>query len=88
MQRTANPWTPVQFRPWPPSAGWQLVSTSDVNNNPMDDKDYDKRVWRLPPTLRYLALEGWPEVDDAQRAKSLAIGESDRFTLLFVKPTG
>ena len=67
-------------------AGWQLVSTSDINNNPMDDKDYDKRVWRLPPTLRYIGLEGWPNVDDAQRAKSLAIGESDRFTLLFVKP--
>ena len=69
-------------------AGWQLVSASDVNNNPMDDKDYEKRVWRLPPTLRYLALEGWPQVDDAQRTKSLTIGESDRFTLLFVKPTG
>ena len=69
-------------------AGWQLVAASGVNNNPMDDKDYEKRVWRLPPTLRYLALEGWPEVDDAQRAKSLAIGESDRFTLLFVKPAG
>ena len=69
-------------------AGWQLVATSDINNNPMDDKDYEKRVWRLPPTLRYLAQEGWPEVDDAQRIKSMAIGESDRFTLLFVKPTG
>ena len=69
-------------------AGWQLVATSDINNNPMDDKDYEKRVWRLPPTLRYLAFEGWPEVDEAQRIKSLAIGESDRFTLLFVKPTG
>ncbi|MYH32380.1 MAG: class I SAM-dependent methyltransferase [Gammaproteobacteria bacterium] len=69
-------------------AGWQLVATSDINNNPMDDKDYEKRVWRLPPTLRYLALEGWPEVDEAQRIRSLAIGESDRFTLLFVKPTG
>lgn len=67
-------------------AGWQLVATSDVNNNPMDDKDYAKRVWRLPPTLRYLEFEGWPEVDAEQRAKSLAIGESDRFTLLFVKP--
>ena len=69
-------------------AGWQLVATSDINNNPMDDKDYEKRVWRLPPTLRYLAFEGWPEVDEAQRIRSLAIGESDRFTLLFVKPTG
>ncbi len=69
-------------------AGWQLVATSDVNNNPMDDKDYDKWVWRLPPTLRYLEFEGWPEVDEEQRRKSLAIGESDRFTLLFVKPAG
>ena len=67
-------------------AGWQLVARSDINNNPMDDKDYDKWVWRLPPTLRYLKFEGWPKVDDAQRAKSMAIGESDRFTLLFVKP--
>lgn len=69
-------------------AGWQLVATSDINNNPMDDKDYEKRVWRLPPTLRYLAQEGWPAVDEAQRVKSMAIGESDRFTLLFVKPEG
>lgn len=67
-------------------AGWQLVSSSDINNNPMDDKDYEGRVWRLPPTLRYLGQEDWPGVDEAQRVKSMAIGESDRFTLLFVKP--
>ncbi len=67
-------------------AGWQLVSTSDVNNNPMDDKDYDGRVWRLPPTLRYFGREGFPALEGADRQKSLAIGESDRFTLLFVKP--
>ncbi len=67
-------------------AGWQLVASSDINNNPMDDKDYEGRVWRLPPTLRYLGQEGWPNVDEAQRIKSMAIGESDRFTLFFVKP--
>ncbi len=67
-------------------AGWQLVATSDINNNPMDDKDYDGRVWRLPPTLRYFGREGFPAVEGADRAKSLAIGESDRYTLLFVKP--
>jgi len=67
-------------------AGWQLVAASDVNNNPMDDKDYEGRVWRLPPTLRYFGREGAPEVTGEDLRKSMAIGESDRFTLLFVKP--
>jgi predicted methyltransferase len=35
-------------------------------------------VWSLPPTLR----EG-----EKDRAKYLAIGESDRMTLKFTKPT-
>ena len=69
-------------------AGWQLVATSDINNNPMDDKDYDGRVWRLPPTMRYFGREGFPALEGADRQKSLAIGESDRYTLLFVKPAG
>jgi predicted methyltransferase len=34
-------------------------------------------VWTLPPNLR--------GVSDADRAKFLAIGESDRMTLKFVK---
>jgi predicted methyltransferase len=67
-------------------AGWQLVATSDINNNPMDDKDYEGRVWRLPQTLRYFGREGFPELTGADRKKSLAIGESDRFTHLYVKP--
>jgi len=68
-------------------AGWQLVSTSGINNNPMDDKDYEGRVWRLPPTMRYFGREGFPHLEGADRQKSLATGESDRFTLLFVKPS-
>lgn len=67
-------------------AGWQLVAVSDINNNPMDDKDYEGRVWRLPQTLRYFGREGFPALEGAERQKSLAIGESDRFTHLFVKP--
>jgi len=67
-------------------AGWQLVAVSDINDNPMDDKDYEGRVWRLPQTLRYFGREGFPELTGADRQKSLAIGESDRFTHLFVKP--
>ncbi len=58
-------------------AGFRLVSTSEVNANPKDTKDYPDGVWTLPPTLK---------LGDQDRAKYLAIGESDRFTLLFVKP--
>lgn len=58
-------------------AGFKLVARSEINANPKDTKDYPKGVWTLPPTYR----EG--EVD---RARYAAIGESDRFTLLFRKP--
>lgn len=58
-------------------AGFKLVASSEINANPKDSKDYPKGVWTLPPTL---ALE------DKDRDKYLAIGESDRFTLKFVKP--
>ena len=59
------------------SAGFKLVAKSEVNANPKDTKDYPKGVWTLPPTFQ----EG-----DKDRAKFAAIGESDRFTLLFQKP--
>ncbi|HVY22721.1 MAG TPA: hypothetical protein VG962_05140 [Steroidobacteraceae bacterium] len=58
-------------------AGFKLVATSDVNRNHKDNTDHPKGVWTLPPTLR----EG-----DKDREKYLTIGESDRFTLKFVKP--
>lgn len=59
------------------SAGFKLVGRSDINHNPKDTKDYPKGVWTLPPNY------AMGEVD---RAKYAAIGESDRFTLKFVKP--
>lgn len=59
------------------AAGFQLAATSDINANPADTHDYEKGVWTLPPVLR----DG-----DKDRAKYLAIGESDRMTLKFVKP--
>jgi predicted methyltransferase len=59
------------------SVGFRFVGSSDVNRNPRDTKDYPKGVWTLPPTY----AEG-----DKDRAKYAAIGESDRFTLKFVKP--
>jgi predicted methyltransferase len=58
------------------AAGFKLVGRSNVNNNPKDTKDYAKGVWTLPPNF----AEG-----DKDRAKYEAIGESDRFTLKFVK---
>jgi predicted methyltransferase len=59
------------------AAGFRLVGVSEVNANPADTKDYPRGVWTLPPTF----AEG-----DKDRAKYAAIGESDRFTLKFVKP--
>ena len=59
------------------SVGFKLVGRSKINNNPKDTKDYPKGVWTLPPSF----AEG-----DKDRAKYAAIGESDRFTLKFVKP--
>jgi predicted methyltransferase len=58
-------------------AGFKLEAKSEINANPKDTKDYPKGVWTLPPTL---ALK------DQDREKYLAIGESDRMTLKFVKP--
>jgi predicted methyltransferase len=59
------------------AAGFKLAGRSDVNRNPKDTKDYPKGVWTLPP--------GYAE-GDKDREKYAAIGESDRFTLKFVKP--
>ncbi|WP_394241997.1 class I SAM-dependent methyltransferase [Halopseudomonas laoshanensis] len=58
-------------------AGFELVSRSPVNQNPQDLADHPHGVWSLPPTLR-----GGTE----DRARYMGIGESDRMTLLFVKP--
>ena len=59
------------------SAGFKLVARSNINRNPKDTKGYPKGVWTLPPSY----AEG-----DKDRAKYAAIGESDRFTLKFIKP--
>jgi len=59
------------------AAGFTLDGTSEVNANPRDTKDHARGVWSLPPTLRG---------GETDRAKYLAIGESDRMTLRFIKP--
>jgi predicted methyltransferase len=56
-------------------AGFKLAGTSEINANPKDPRN--QPVWNLPPTLRQ---------GDKDRDKYLAIGESDRMTLKFIKP--
>jgi predicted methyltransferase len=58
-------------------AGFKLLAESDVNVNPLDSADHERGVWTLPPSLR---------LGEKDRAKYLAIGESSRMTLKFVKP--
>ncbi len=59
------------------SAGFRLAGSSEVNANPQDSADWPDGVWTLPPSLR---------LKDKDRARYLAIGESDRMTLKLVKP--
>ncbi len=58
-------------------AGLTLMDRSEINANPKDTRDHPKGVWTLPPAL---------SLGDEDREKYLAIGESDRMTLKFMKP--
>ena len=57
------------------AAGFVLQARSEANANPLDSKDHPNGVWSLPPTLRG---------GDVDRARFVAIGESDRFTHRYV----
>lgn len=59
------------------AAGFRLVAKSEVNANPKDLKNHPEGVWTLPPSLK---------LGDKDKDKYLAIGESDRMTLKFIKP--
>ena len=59
------------------AAGFRFAGASEINANSKDLAEHPKGVWTLPPSL---ALK------DQDRAKYVAIGESDRMTLKFVKP--
>ena len=58
-------------------AGFRFAGSSEINANPKDTTDWPRGVWTLPPALR---------LGDQDREKYLAVGESDRMTLRFVKP--
>ena len=57
-------------------AGFEFVAESDINKNPKDKPKDGDVVWRLPPSLN---------TDDSQKEANVAIGESNRVTLLFRK---
>lgn len=59
------------------AAGFRFVEASEVNANPRDTADWPRGVWTLPPRLA---------LGEQDRERYLAIGESDRMTLRFVKP--
>lgn len=56
--------------------GFELVGKSEINANPKDSADWPEGVWTLPPTLT---------LKEQDKDKYLAVGESDRMTLLFRK---
>ena len=58
------------------AAGFKLAAKSEINANPKDKANHPKGVWALPPVLAN---------KDDKRNDYLAIGESDRMTLKFVK---
>ena len=57
-------------------AGFTLLAKSEINANSKDTTNHPKGVWTLPPSLR---------LKDQDKEKYLAIGESDRMTLKFIK---
>ena len=61
------------------AAGFDFVKSSEINANPKDQPKAGDVVWRLPPTQSGVGD------DAALKAKRMAIGETDRMTLLFKK---
>ena len=58
-------------------AGFEFAARSDHNRNRKDRHEHPQGVWTLLPTLA---------LGDEGQQKYLAIGESDRLTINFVKP--
>jgi predicted methyltransferase len=57
-------------------AGFTLAEQSEINANSKDSAMHPKGVWTLLPVLR---------LGEQDKAKYIAIGESDRMTLKFIK---
>ncbi len=59
-------------------AGFEFAGRSDHNRNPKDSHQHPEGVWTLPPSLA---------LGEQDQEKYLEIGESDRMTIRFVKPS-
>ena len=59
-------------------AGFVYLGASECNANPKDTKDHPEGPLSLPPFLR--------GIQEHEKDRYLAIGESDRMTLKFMKP--
>lgn len=59
------------------SVGFTLAAQSEMNANSKDTANHEGGVWALPPVLAN---------KEKDKEKYMAIGESDRMTLKFVKP--
>ena len=78
LERTSGYMKTSTVRRLAEAAGFEYVGASEINANPRDTADYPDGVWTLPPTFR---------LGDTDRARYAAIGESDRMTLRFRKPS-
>jgi predicted methyltransferase len=63
------------------AAGFELMGATDINANDHDQPTTEDFVWRLPPTFQT------SRDDQELQAQMIAIGESNRMTLKFRKPT-
>lgn len=62
-------------------AGFEFAGSSPVNSNPKDVPGESDAVWRLPPSL------GTSQDDPQLQAQYQTIGETNRMTLKFRKPS-
>lgn len=67
------------------AAGFEAAGESEINANPDDTADHPFGVWTLPPVSRSSDRSG-NTPDGFDPALYLAIGESDRMTMKFIKP--
>ncbi len=77
VMRTSGYVTEAYVKEVAAAAGFEFVASSEINANPKDPTVHPEGVWTLPPNYR---------MGDQDRDKYMAIGESDRMTLKFVKP--
>ena len=77
VMRTSGYVTEAYVKEVAAAAGFVFAGNSELNANSKDPTVHPEGVWTLPPNYR---------MGNVDRDKYMAIGESDRMTLKFVKP--